>query len=72
LFFVFGSLNKYSTGSYVCSLRYKPIWPFSASGKNLTKPSNSPSPALKIGTRITCWAKSFPVVFEIGDVFVNF
>ena len=37
-----------------------------ASGKNFTKASNSPKPALKIGTRITCCARSFPVVFVRG------
>ena len=66
LFFILGSLNKYSTGSYVCSSLYKPIWPFSASGKNLIKPSNRPRPALNMGTRITCCAKSLPLVFIKG------
>ena len=66
LFFVFGNLNKYSTGLYVCSSLYKPICPFSTSGKNFTKPSKSPNPALKIGTSTICWDSFLPTVLVRG------
>ena len=66
LFFILGSLHKYSTGLYVCSSRYNPIWPFSALGKNLMNPSMSPKPARSIGTITIVFDKSLPRVFVIG------
>ena len=46
-----GSLQKYSTGCKVSSLRYSPMKPTLAAGIRLSMPSSMPMPARRMGTR---------------------
>ena len=50
-----GSLQKYTTGLWVSSSLYRPIWPTLATGTRLRRPSTMPMPARRMSYMAPQW-----------------